>query len=102
MSLIEAIGATFIVFGLLFNGLGVLGVVRLPDTYSRLHASGKTATLGVIFLCLGGAILVPGDALKLAALLLFMMFSSPVVSHAIAASMRRATLHQSDHEEPID
>ncbi|MCS6836469.1 MAG: monovalent cation/H(+) antiporter subunit G [Anaerolineae bacterium] len=102
MSLIEGVGATFIVFGLIFSSLGVVGVVRLPDTYSRLHASGKTATLGIIFLCLGGAVLVPDDALKLAALLLFMMFTSPVVSHAIAASMRRATMHQADHEEPMD
>jgi len=102
MSLLEGIGATFVLFGLIFNGLGVLGVIRLPDTYSRLHASGKTATLGLIFLCLGAAVLVPRDTLKLGVLLLFMMFSSPVVSHAIAVAMRRATLRQADHEESME
>lgn len=91
MTLIEGIGVTFFLFGITFSALGVLGIVRLPDVYARLHASGKTATLGLMFICLGAAILMPSHAIKLAALLFFMLFSAPVVSHAIAAAVLRGT-----------
>jgi len=43
----------FLIIGLLFNALGVLGLLRFPDVYTRLHASTKATTFGSIFLCLG-------------------------------------------------
>jgi multicomponent Na+:H+ antiporter subunit G len=38
--------------GLLFNFLGVVGLLRFPDAYTRLHASTKCTTFGSIFICL--------------------------------------------------
>ncbi len=35
--------------GILFNGLGILGLLRFPDVYTRLHAATKTTTFGSIF-----------------------------------------------------
>lgn len=87
----EILGAIFIVIGVVFSGLGVAGIFRLPDTYSRLHASGKTSTLGVMFICLGTAFLRPSAILELLALSIFVIFSGPVGSHAIAASVHRGT-----------
>ena len=43
----------FIVSGLLFIVVSAIGVVRLPDTYSRAHAASKSATLGVMCILLG-------------------------------------------------
>lgn len=85
----ELLGIIALSFGLFFCGVGVLGVMRMPDIYTRLHASGKVATLGLFGLLVGTAILLPGASLKLLALGLFMLVTSPLTSHAIAASEHR-------------
>jgi len=78
-----------LVFGLFFCAVGVLGVVRLPDSLTRLHASGKVATLGLFGLLAGAALLMPSAWLRLLALGLFVLLTSPVATHAIAASVYR-------------
>ena len=87
--LLELLGVIALLFGLFFCAVGVLGVIRLPDTLTRLHASGKVATLGVFGLLLGAALLMPSTALRLLALGLFVLLTSPVATHAIAASVHR-------------
>ncbi len=84
--LLELMGVSALGFGLFFCAVGVLGVIRLPDVLTRLHASGKVATLGVFGLLLGAALLMPSTALRLLALGLFVLLTSPVATHAIAAS----------------
>lgn len=83
-------GSAFILFGVIFSVLGVVGIIRLPDTLCRLHATGKTGTLGVLGLCVGVAILEPQFAGKLLALAIFIIFSAPVASHAIGAAILRS------------
>lgn len=90
MTLQELIGVALLAVGLAFNFLGVVGVLRFPDTYTRLHASGKVGTVGVAFLCLGTAVLSPENAFKLIVLALFIAFTGPVASHAIAAAVSRS------------
>lgn len=85
----EAIGTGFVIFGVVFSVLGVIGILRLPDTYSRLHASGKVGTLGVVGICIGAALLMPSAAFKVLALSLFLALTGPVSSHAIAAGLHR-------------
>ena len=89
--ILEVIGIVFVFMGVAFSVLGVIGVLRLPDTYSRLHASGKTSTLGVLFIGLGTAFILPSALLKIVALSIFIIFSGPVGSHAIAAAVHRGT-----------
>lgn len=89
MTIVEGIACTCLIIGFLFSLLGVIGILRLPDTYTRLHASGKTGTIGIFFLCVGAAILMPFSTPKLVALGIFIVFSGPVASHAIAAAVFR-------------
>ncbi|MDS9472787.1 monovalent cation/H(+) antiporter subunit G [Sporosarcina pasteurii] len=42
-----------IVVGLLFTVVTVIGVLRLPDVYTRAHAASKSATLGVLSILVG-------------------------------------------------
>lgn len=86
----EILGALFIVLGTFFSLVGVVGIIRLPDVFSRIHASGKVATLGIFGLSVGTAILYPDTTLRLIALGLFLLITSPVASHAIAMSAYRA------------
>ena len=87
--MLELLGVAALVFGLFFSAVGVIGVIRLPDVLTRLHASGKVAVLGMFGLLLGAALLMPSSALRLLTLGLFVLLTSPVATHAIAAAMYR-------------
>ncbi len=51
--LIEWSTAILILAGTIFTFLSAVGLIRLPDVYSRAHAASKSATLGVLFTLLG-------------------------------------------------
>jgi multicomponent Na+:H+ antiporter subunit G len=53
MGAIDWLAAALIGAGLLFFVAGTLGLIRLPDPVSRLHALTKADNLGLLFLCLG-------------------------------------------------
>lgn len=86
MTLQEIIGIVLIFVGVFFSAIGTLGVIRLPDVYTRLHASGKVSTLGLIGLLSGTAVLMPQTTIKMLVLALFMVITAPVASHAIASA----------------
>jgi len=87
--MLDILGLLALAFGLFFCAVGVLGVIRLPDTLTRLHASGKVAALGLFGILLGAALLMPSASLRLLTLGLFILLTSPVATHAIAASVYR-------------
>jgi multicomponent Na+:H+ antiporter subunit G len=78
-----------VVAGTFFSFLGVLGYIRLPDVYTRLHATGKVGVFGVAFLILAAIAWTPlglGKGLILIALLLL---AGPVTAHALASAAYR-------------
>ena len=65
--------------------IGSVGLVRLPDVYSRMHAVGMVDTAGVGFLTLG-MMLEAGLSLitvKLVFVGIFVFFTSPIAGHAV-------------------
>jgi multicomponent Na+:H+ antiporter subunit G len=89
MTLVELLGLVFLWIGVFFCAVGVLGMMRFPDVYTRLHATGKVSTLGLCGLLVGAALMLPGTTLKVIALGLFILLVSPVSSHSIAAAAYR-------------
>jgi multicomponent Na+:H+ antiporter subunit G len=88
MALFREIMAIFwLAFGLFFTVVGVVGILRLPDMYTRLHASGKVGTMGLLGILLGVGFLT-GSFFKLLTLGLFMAIINPVNSHVIAKANR--------------
>ena len=72
-------------FSVLIGGIGAL---RMPDLYTRMHAASVTDSMGAI-LVLGGIMLQAGWSLatiKLIAILLFLLLSSPTSSNALASA----------------
>lgn len=72
--------------GCFFVLIGAIGVLRLPDFYTRMHAAGITDTLGAELILLA-MILQAGFSLvtvKLVAILFFLFFTSPTSTHAVA------------------
>lgn len=98
MPITEIFGVLGIIVGVFFSVVGVVGMVRMPDVYSRIHSTGKIAILGMLSLLVGYSFFVPQDTLKAIMLSMFMIIASPVVSHAIAA----AAFRQSSDEENGD
>lgn len=86
-----------VVLGVFIMTIGVFGVIRMPDTYTRLHAASKAVFLGVISLLL--ASIVTGDPqIVLRALLIgvFLLITTPVSAHVIGkAAFERGERMQS-------
>ena len=82
----EILGWVFLVAGSVFVLIGGIGLIRLPDFYTRIHAAGITDTMGA-WLILIGLIFASGWTLvtaKLFMLLFFLAATSPLASHALA------------------
>ena len=72
--------------------VGALGLVRLPNLFSRIHAVGMIDTAGVAFITLG-MIIHEGFSLvsvKLAVVGVFLFFTSPIATHAVAQVAHRS------------
>lgn len=86
--------ASFVLFvtGGAFIFTGGLGVLRMPDLYTRMHPAGITDTMGTI-LVLTGCLLQAELGLatvKLAAILVFLLLTTPTAAYALANAARLA------------
>lgn len=80
------IGWLLLLTGSVFCIIGSVGLFRLPDFYSRVHAAGILDSLGAILILLG-LISQTQDIMviiKLVLILLFMMITGPTAVHALA------------------
>jgi multicomponent Na+:H+ antiporter subunit G len=79
--------AVFIIaVGVLFDILGCLGLVRLPDVYNRLQAATKSVTLGTCMI-LFGTFLEFGftsGGIKALICIIFVLLTSPTAAHALS------------------
>ncbi len=85
MTLGEWLAVIFTLIGVIFMLLSSIGIVRLPDLYTRVHAAGKAGTLGIIGVLLGVAFFF-GDLLiaaKMIALIAFFLLTAPVAAHML-------------------
>ena len=103
MVIIDVIVILFLAAGIIFMFTGVIGLLRLPDFYTRLHATGKCDTLGEVLIITGLLLyhiyyyiyeplyiyhievllsekLVP---VKLLFLIIFIFLANPTATHAI-------------------
>ena len=77
--------------GLFFMSIAVIGLVRLPDFFSRVHAVTKSETLGIALLLLGLLVYagVGLTGLKLALILLFVAIANPAGAHVLTRAAVR-------------
>ncbi|MCB1843725.1 MAG: monovalent cation/H(+) antiporter subunit G [Halioglobus sp.] len=90
--------------GGLFVLIGGVGIVRLPDVYTRMHAASLTDTMGTLMI-LFGIMLQAGlslAALKLAAIALFLMLTGPTATYALANAAMLSGLRPDNVEMPED
>ena len=90
----------FMITGLFFFVGGAVGIIRMPDFYSRLHPAGKLDTLGIFAMVIGlalynlhhfsfGSLLL---SFKMFLIVFFVFLSSPTATHSIVDAGMRAGL----------
>ena len=87
-------GTAVMAVGLLFIALAALGMLRMPDFFTRVHAVSKLDTLGVALVLAGlalhnGATLV---SLKLVLILVFISMANPTAAHVLTRSALQSGL----------
>ena len=94
MIIFTVLSVIFILGGLFFFSTATIGLLRFPDFYTRLHATGKGDTLAV-FLSLIGIAIYEGitlTGLKILLIALFMFLAQPTATHAISRAGIRSGL----------
>ena len=86
------LAAALILFGAGFGIVAAIGVLRLPDLYTRLHAASKAGATGAGAVFLAVAIESLDGAVILRALLgvVFLLLSTPVSAHLLARAAYRS------------
>jgi len=91
---VSALVALLLVSGALFMLLAAVGLVRLPDLYTRMSATSKAATLGASLVLLGAALHfgTAAAAGKAVVIVAFLFLTAPLAAHAIGrAGYRRGS-----------
>ncbi|MFG6666910.1 monovalent cation/H(+) antiporter subunit G [Halomonas sp. HNIBRBA4712] len=83
--MIEFIKGALLLVGSLFILLAAIGLLRLPDLLTRMHATTKAAALGVILIMLASAMHFAevGVVARSFAIILFILMTAPVAAHVI-------------------
>ncbi|MAG14823.1 MAG: monovalent cation/H(+) antiporter subunit G [Dehalococcoidales bacterium] len=83
-----------VVGGAFFLTVSAIGLLRLPDFYARVHAVGKSETLGTI-LVLSGLAVYNGwelSTVKVLFIMIFVLIANPTATHAISRAALRSGL----------
>ena len=95
-SWLEAVVSVLVLIGAVFTLIGSLGLLRMPDFFTRLHGPSKATTIGIGSLLLASALFMScrGGGLSLHEFLisLFIAITSPVGSHLLAKAARHRRL----------
>ena len=85
MSALDAVGAALLLLGVALAVVAGVGLVRFPDVFSRMHAATKPATLGLLLVCVGAALVLDdgGDRAKLLLVAAFQFVTAPVAAHMV-------------------
>jgi len=84
--MLDILGYLSIFIGCIFLLISGVGLLRLPDALTRIHAATKTTTLASILIIFGAICLEPSLWLKLTLLLLFILLTNPLSSSILARS----------------
>lgn len=94
----ELIGSITILIGAVFLFSAGLGMLRMPDAFTRIQAGTKASTLGNTLVLVGIAFFHPDWSLKLLIIAYFVLMTNPISSHALARAAN-AILHPAQSPE---
>jgi len=77
-------GSIITLIGSIFFFSGALGLIRMPDSFNRIQTGTKATTLGSMLFIIGIGISLPEWIGKLILLIVFIFFTNPISSNALA------------------
>ena len=95
------LGYVFIFLGTISFLISAVGLIRMPDIYTRMHVGTKSTTMGTLLVILGTICIEPSWALKLILLAVFILLTNPLSSSVIARATHKdgATLESDELKE---
>ena len=95
------LGGGLLILGAIFTLLAAIGVVRLPDLYTRMHAASKAGAVGGGLILLAVAVVSMDAAVALRAIIgvIFLLLTTPVSAHLLARASYIAGYHA--HESTL-
>ena len=96
MSTLEIVGGIISLAGGVLLFLAALGLIRMPDVYNRMQAGTKATTLGSMLFLIGIAVARPEWWAKILVLIVFIVFTNPISSHALARAAHFAGIRMSE------
>lgn len=90
-TVLSVLASVLLLLGALLGLIGAIGVIRLPDSYTRMHAASKAGALGAALILAGVAAASEGS-FALAALFAagVLLATAPLAAHAMARAAHRA------------
>ncbi|GIN63677.1 Na+/H+ antiporter subunit G [Robertmurraya siralis] len=92
----EVLPILLILIGTIFSLLSAIGLVRLPDVYTRSHAASKSTTLGVLFILVGTFLFFLLEehyfSIRLFLGIFFVFLTAPVAAHVLVRSAYRSNV----------
>ena len=87
------LGSVVLIVGAAFSLIAAIGVVRLPDLLTRMHAASKAGAVGGGLVLLSVALLCFDVAIALRAILaiVFLLLTTPIAAHLLAKASYRIT-----------
>ncbi len=88
----SALAVALMLVGLFFLVVAAVGMVRLPDVYTRSHAVALTDSLGALFLLTGLAVdqAFSTNVIRIMIVLALLYFLNPVIAHATMRAALRS------------
>ena len=96
MTPLEIAGGLVSIAGSVLLLLAALGLIRMPDVYNRMQAGTKATTLGSMLFLIGIGLARPDWWAKILVLILFIVFTNPISSHALARAAHFVGIRMSD------
>lgn len=88
----DVLGSALLLGGVALAMVAGVGLLRFPDVFSRMHAATKPATLGLLMVTLGAALVMddPRDRTRLLLVAAFQFLTAPVAAHMIGRAAYRS------------
>lgn len=102
--LLNIVIGILLISGIFFFFVGVVGLIRLPDVYTRMHATTKCDTLGAGLLLLALILAQPLDlsTVKTAFIIIFIWITHPTAAHMIARASYHTHMPRASNTQHVD
>lgn len=86
LTILQYLAGIAMLMGAMFSVLAAIGILRLPDLYTRMHAASKAGTMGAGLMLLALALIALDGAVILRAVVgfVFLLLTAPVSAHLLA------------------